>query len=108
MVFRFIDEDGSRLTELADRSGITKQAVGEVVTKLERLGYTRRVVDPADGRAKIMQLTDRGRQAQTAGARILADVEARWAEQYDERRVETLRGVLEDIAASHRGAKPAV
>ena len=34
-VFRFIDHEGTRLTELAERSGYTKQAVGEVVADLE-------------------------------------------------------------------------
>ena len=38
-VFRFIDHEGTRLTELAERSGYTKQAVGEVVADLEELGY---------------------------------------------------------------------
>src|SRR5918911_3492242 len=46
-VFGFIDlENGSRLTDLAERSGLTKQAVGEAVTELERLGYLERVPDP--------------------------------------------------------------
>src|SRR5919199_2989010 len=60
-VFGFIDlEHGSRLTELAERSGITKQAVGEAVAELEQLGYVERVPDPSDGRAKIIRLTPRG------------------------------------------------
>jgi hypothetical protein len=38
-VFGFIDiENGSRLTELAERAGLTKQAVGEAASELERLG----------------------------------------------------------------------
>ena len=42
-VFGFIDmENGSRLTDLAEGSGLTKQAVGEAVAELERLGYLER------------------------------------------------------------------
>src|SRR6266508_465445 len=37
-VFRFIEPGGSRLTQIAERAGMTKQAVGEVVADLERLG----------------------------------------------------------------------
>src|SRR4051812_21402919 len=58
-VFGFIDvESGSRLTELAERSGFTKQAVGEAVTELEKLGYLERLPDPRDGPAQIIKLTD--------------------------------------------------
>src|SRR5512132_2209960 len=60
-VFGFIDiQHGSRLTELAERAGLTKQAVGEAATELERLGYVERVPDPSDRRAKIIKLTPSG------------------------------------------------
>src|SRR5688572_11073733 len=80
-VFGFIDlEQGSRLTDLAADAGLTKQAVGEAVTELERLGYVTRVPDPQDGRAKIIKLTDRGTDAVIKGRRIFAQIEAEWAE----------------------------
>ena len=56
-------ENGSRLTDLAEGAGFTKQAVGEAVAELERLGYLERAACPDDGRAKIIKLTDRGRDA---------------------------------------------
>src|SRR5262245_24543584 len=66
-VCRFIDaEHGSRLTYLADRSGVTKQAVGEAVDDLEQRGFVERVPDPLDKRAKIIRLTARGREAMAA------------------------------------------
>ena len=47
-VFGFIDlENGSRLTDLAESSGLTKQAVGEAVAELERRGYVTRAACPA-------------------------------------------------------------
>jgi DNA-binding MarR family transcriptional regulator len=99
-VFRFIDPDhGSRLTELAERSGLTKQAVGEVVSDLERLDYVERRPDERDGRAKIVCLTDRGRDGAQAAERIFADIEARWAEQVGRERMATVREVLEEICA---------
>ena len=67
-VFRYIEPDGSRLTELAAQSGVTKQAVGEFVDELEGYGYVERVPDPLDGRAKIIRLTERGRDARTGRA----------------------------------------
>lgn len=102
-VFGFIDlENGSRLTDLADRSGLTKQAVGEAVAELERKGYVERVPDPGDGRAKIIKLTERGMEACLTGRRLFAEIEAEWAERYGEERVAGLRDCAEEIAAGYR------
>jgi len=98
-VFGFIDlEHGSRLTDLADASALTKQAVGEAVAELERLGYVERVPDPHDGRAKIIRLTDRGRAACLTGRSVFAEIEQQWAEQVGEDLVASLREAAERIA----------
>lgn len=102
-VFGNLSPEGDRLTDLAERARLTKQAVGEVVADLERLGYVKRSPDPADGRAKIISLTPRGAEVQAAGRRIMEAVEARWAERYGAERVAVLRGLLEEIAASELG-----
>ena len=51
---------GSRLTDMADRAGMTKQAMGKMVDELEELGYVCKQADPQDGRAKIVRFTDKG------------------------------------------------
>jgi DNA-binding MarR family transcriptional regulator len=53
---------GTRQVSLAERAGVTKQAVGPVVRELERLGYVSTHPDPTDHRAKLVSLTDTGRQ----------------------------------------------
>jgi DNA-binding MarR family transcriptional regulator len=114
-VFGFIDIDkGSRLTDLAASAGFTKQAVGEAVTELERLGYVTRVPDPLDGRAKIIQLTDRGLDAVIKGRRIFAEIERDWAEQIGPElmasfreaatRIAALEGVPTEVSARERKA----
>jgi DNA-binding MarR family transcriptional regulator len=98
-VFGFIDiEKGSRLTDLAASAGLTKQAVGEAVTELERLGYVKRVPDPQDGRAKIIKLTDHGMDAVIKGRRIFAGIEQEWAEQIGPELVACLREAATQIA----------
>jgi DNA-binding MarR family transcriptional regulator len=98
-VFGFIDmEHGSRLTELAERSGLTKQAIGEAVTELERLGYLTRVPDPEDRRAKIITLTERGLDACLKGRRLFAEIEREWAEELGEDLVGALREAAVRIA----------
>lgn len=67
------------VTALAARLGVSAQAVSKSVTELERAGYLRRGRDPADGRARPLQLTEHGevlidtsRRARQAVARDLA------------------------------------
>lgn len=98
-VFSFVDAEGSRLTDLAERARITKQAVGEVVDDLETLGYVERAPHPVDRRAKLIRLTDQGEEAHLAAARIFADIEHELADRFGEERFATLREVLEEIAA---------
>jgi|SRR5437764_2061854 len=106
-VFGTIEEDGSRLTDLAGRANMTKQSVGEAASDLELRGYVERVPDPEDGRAKIIRLTDKGREAQAVGRRLIAELEADWAERYGEERVAALRDALEAVTAERFGAVPA-
>lgn len=106
-VFGNIAPEGSRLTDLAERAGMTKQSVGEATTDLERHGYLERIPDPDDGRAKIIRLTERGREAQAIGRELIAGIERDWAERYGEENIAALRAVLEAIAAARLGAVPA-
>jgi DNA-binding MarR family transcriptional regulator len=105
-VFRFIHEGGSRLTELAERAGLTKQAVAEVVADLEQLGYVERALDPDDRRAKVIRLTELGADAHRAALGIFAEIEEGWAERYGAERMAELRDLLEEIAADYRPPAP--
>jgi DNA-binding MarR family transcriptional regulator len=99
-VFRFIDADGSRLTDLAERARMTKQAVGEVVADLAELGYVERAPDPDDGRAKLIKLTERGGEARQTAVSIFAEIEREWAERFGSERIAAMRELLEDARAS--------
>src|SRR3954468_9092623 len=104
-VFGFIDLDnGSRLTELAESAGLTKQAVGEAVAELEELGYAERLPDPPDRRAKIIKLTPRGVEACLMGRRLFAEIESEWADEVGEDLVIALREAAERIATAEREA----
>jgi DNA-binding MarR family transcriptional regulator len=105
-VFGFIDvEHGSRLTDLAERAGLTKQAVGEAVAELERLGYVERVPDPRDRRAKIIKPTPRGIEVIMTGRRVFSEIEREWAEQVGEKLVAGLREGAERVAEAEREAR---
>jgi DNA-binding MarR family transcriptional regulator len=96
-VFRYLDVDGSRLSDLAEKSGMTKQAFGEHVANVESLGYIVRVPDPEDGRAKLIVPTPRGREALILGRQVFADLEREWAEAIGVERVAGLRETLQEI-----------
>lgn len=98
-VFRFLREEGSRITELAERARLTKQTMGYLVDYLEERGYVERRPDPKDGRAKIVHLTDKGRESVHVAQQIIDRAEAQWAERLGEDRMEQLRGLLEDLNA---------
>jgi DNA-binding MarR family transcriptional regulator len=103
-VFRFVREDGMRLTELASHAGITKQSAGELVDDMVGLGYVERIADPADKRAKLICLTERGREAQRVGFGLFNEIEQRWAEHFGRERFDQLRELLEEIAADRAPA----
>ena len=65
-VMAHVTHEGVRLTDLAQKAGVTKQAMSELVVDLESLGYLQRSADPRDGRAKLIGFTDKGRAAVVA------------------------------------------
>ena len=73
-VGQHVRADGSRVTELAELSMLTKPTVVHMVDELERLGYVERRPDPADGRAKLVLLTGRGREAEAAGREAITQI----------------------------------
>jgi DNA-binding MarR family transcriptional regulator len=81
-VFENIDREGTRLTVLAARAGMTHQSMGELVRTLERRGYLERRSDPSDGRATLVLLTARGREAARRAVAEIAEIEAAWLERF--------------------------
>ncbi|MEN9578936.1 MAG: hypothetical protein RJA70_1945 [Pseudomonadota bacterium] len=74
-VFPHIDLEGTRSTELARRMDISKQAVGQLLDELEGFGVIQRAKDPADGRARLVQFTERGALGMLTGLKLLEGVE---------------------------------
>jgi len=99
VVFRWLDPEGSRLAEMVERSGMTKQAFGEHVASLEQHGYVTRVPDPADGRGKLVVPTERGLAALSQARRIFAEIEAEWGEVVGAEQLAAVRETLARIAA---------
>jgi DNA-binding MarR family transcriptional regulator len=96
-LFQRIAPGGSRLTDLAERAQITKQSAGFLVEALEAAGYVRRVPDPTDARARLIQLAPRGRRAVEASQNVVDDVLAEWSGHLGPRRMRALTEALTSL-----------
>jgi DNA-binding MarR family transcriptional regulator len=79
-LFPHISSEGVRLTTLAERVGVTKQAVQQLVDDMEEFGAVERVPDPRDGRAKLIRWTAEGRDGLDFGLGMLVELEGELAE----------------------------
>ncbi|PFG41818.1 MarR family transcriptional regulator [Isoptericola jiangsuensis] len=98
-VFAHVDATGTTISTLAERAGVSRQAMTGVVRELERLGYAATAPDPADRRALRVTLTPLGAgycDAATAVSRRLTD---RWADRLGADAVDLLRTQLRGLAA---------
>jgi DNA-binding MarR family transcriptional regulator len=98
-VFGQMTAEGSRLTDLAKGANMTPQAMGELVDELEGLGYVLRRPDPTDRRAKLITLTEAGRQCVSAGINTIGDIERRIDAALGVRRHRELRRMLLKLLA---------
>ena len=85
---------GATASEVGRRLGISKQAAGKTIERLEALGYAQRAGDSADRRRKLTRLTPRGVEALTLSAEIFGDIRNRWARTLGEDRVADLEASL--------------
>lgn len=97
-LFPHIDLDGTRLTELARRMGVSKQAVAPLVEEMVEMGVLERIADPDDARAKrICFARHRGRSGILAGLAVLAELEAELAEVVGKRKLAQLHVLLGEL-----------
>nr|WP_239523958.1 MarR family transcriptional regulator [Geodermatophilus normandii] len=89
-----IGPHGTRLTDLAEQSLVTKQTAGHLVDQLQRAGYVRRVADPSDARARLVQIAERGLELVAVARRVEAEVEAEWTAHLGEEPTAQLRAAL--------------
>jgi DNA-binding MarR family transcriptional regulator len=88
---------GERPADLADRLGISKQALNHLLGQLERRGYLTREADSEDGRSKRIVLTARGVEAGLVIREAVTEMEDAWAQQLGPKRFAELRTALQEL-----------
>jgi DNA-binding MarR family transcriptional regulator len=97
-VLRQVDFAGTRVTELADRVGVTKQAMSQFLSECEDLGFLERRADPSDGRAKLVYFTAKGQAFMNAVKRVIQSAEKEIVATLGAAEVERLRDGLKKLA----------
>jgi len=93
-VLQFPGPDGVRPGTLAERAGMSKQAMNQLLRSLDALGYIARSDAPDEGRARIVRLTRRGRAAYAKIHDILRDIEREWTTELGPKRCADLKALL--------------
>ena len=96
-VLQFPGPDGVRPGALAERAGLSKQAMNQLLRSLEALGYLARADSPDEGRARIVRLTRRGRTAYAKIHEILRDIEHEWTIELGAKPFAELKGLLRRV-----------
>ena len=98
-LLRYPSPDGLRPSELANRNGLSKQAINNLLRELESLGYVRLEPDPEDRRARLIRLTERGWAMYELGSKLSRTVGRRWSKLVGEDRFAEFEAVMRDIVA---------
>jgi len=93
-VLQFPGPDGRRPGLLAERAGMSKQAMNQLLRSLEGSGYLARSDAPDEGRARMVRLTKRGRAAYAKIHEILRDIEREWSAELGPRQFTQLKELL--------------
>jgi DNA-binding MarR family transcriptional regulator len=96
-VFQFLDDSGTRVSVLAERAQVTKQAMAQLVSHLEEHRYVERVPDPRDRRAKLVRATPRGRAVFAVARELMEEVEGRLDERLGQAKLRRLRALLQEL-----------
>jgi DNA-binding MarR family transcriptional regulator len=95
LLLPLFEKDGLRMGELAQRARLSKQTLTTMVPLLERDQLVERRVDPSDGRAQQVFLTNRARRFKPVAATALADLDALVVDSLGTRHLASLKDALQ-------------
>jgi DNA-binding MarR family transcriptional regulator len=93
-VLQFPGPEGVRPGMLAERAGMSKQAMNQLLRSLENVGYIVRSNAPDEGRARVVRLTKRGHAAYAKIYEILRAIEHEWSAELGPKHFNELKKLL--------------
>ena len=99
LLFRWPVIDGLRPSELAAHNQLSRQTINDLLSDLEKRGYLERTLDPRDGRARIVRLTERGWDLTQVLSDMSFATESEWAQVIGEKRYDEFRRTLCELVA---------
>jgi DNA-binding MarR family transcriptional regulator len=100
--FALLSWGGATITDLAAHLGVTRQAGAQLVDEMAARGYVERQPHPADGRAQLVVLTERGWACTRAASAAAADTAREWAAVLGDARLKMLSSDLAMVASPER------
>lgn len=97
-VLEWLPPEGLTISELAECAEMTTQGCGQFVRQLEALGMVDVTVADHDARARVVRVTEVGRDALARASAVLAACDEAWAAQVGPERWRVFREVLEEVA----------
>ena len=105
-VLQFPGPDGARPGTLAERAGMSKQAMNRLLGSLEDVGYLVRSDAPDEGRARVVRSTKRGHAAYAKIHDILRDIEREWRDELGPKDFAQLKELLSRVWESSLTRQP--
>jgi DNA-binding MarR family transcriptional regulator len=91
--------DGLRPSEIATRNQLSRQAINDLLSDLEKKSYLERIPDPTDGRARIVRFTERGWDLTQVIRDMSFTTEREWTRAIGEARFAEFRDTLRELVA---------
>jgi len=92
-----LDTEGTRISGLSRRMGISRQAVAQLVKEIEAAGFVERRPDPQDGRGVIVAFTPKGREGLATAVEVMGEIETEYAEVIGDAGLDELKRHLKAI-----------
>ena len=103
VVMRVLHRQARTVSELSALLEITPQGTAQIVEDMERRGFVVRRPDPSDARARLVELSERGRGAIAAARAFHKAFETRMRRKHGAATIDAFRAVLTDMAEQAPG-----
>ncbi|HWQ23332.1 MAG TPA: MarR family transcriptional regulator [Gaiellaceae bacterium] len=94
-----VDTEGTSVSDLARRMGVTRQAVSQLARAIEAAGLVERVPHPTDRRSVVVRHTDAGRRVLLDALDVMAGLENEYGLLVGQERLADLKRLLADLVA---------